>query len=189
MASAPNGLDIVICGIDEIGCTLDANVTHAISILDPEIDDAAAMAQLGAAEVLKLRFHDCIEHLPLRAPPDAGHVAAIVQFGKRLRAHAAPRVLIHCHMGISRSTAAAIILLADHGHEPDAAVERVCAIRPIAWPNLRMIELGDRLLNLETRLIQAVRRHHARVLVKRPELRDAFIASGRRREVEGFEPA
>ena len=98
-------------------------------------------------------------------------VAAIVRFSKKLRAHAAPRVLIHCHMGISRSTAAAIILLADHGHAPEAAVECVAAIRPIAWPNLRMIEIGDRLLNLETKLIQAVRRHHARVLMKRPELR------------------
>lgn len=189
MGGAPNGLDIVICGLDEIGYTIDEKVTHAISILDPEIDDGEAMARLGAAEVLKLRFHDCIEHLPLRAPPDAGHVAAIVQFGRRVRAHAAPRVLIHCHMGISRSTAAAIILLADHGHAPEAAVEHVCAIRPVAWPNLRMIELGDRLLNLETKLIQAVRRHHARVLLRRPELREAFIANGRRREVEGFEAA
>lgn len=189
MASAPNGLDIVICGLDEIGGICDARVTHVVSILDPEIDDAAAMAQVAHADVLRLRFHDCIEHMPLRSPPDAGHVAAIVQFGTRLRGHAAARVLIHCHMGISRSTAAAILLLVNHGHDPEAAVDHVAAIRPIAWPNLRMIELGDRLLNLETKLIQAVRRHHARVLVKRPELREAFIANGRRREVEGFEPA
>jgi len=187
MGSAPNGLDIVICGLEEMDGTLDASVTHVISILDPDYQEPAGMARFAEAQLLRLRFHDVIERLPMLSPPDAEHVAAIVQFGQVLKAHDAARLLVHCHMGISRSTAAAIILLADHGGDADAAVERVTAIRPAAWPNLRMIELADRLLKLDARLIRAVRRHHARALVRRPELRDVFIAHGRAREVENLE--
>jgi predicted protein tyrosine phosphatase len=187
MGSAPNGLDIVICGLEEMDCTLDESVTHVISILDPDYQEPAGMARFADPHLLRLRFHDVIERLPMVSPPDAEHIAAIVAFGQALRTHETARILVHCHMGISRSTAAAIILLADHGGDADAAVERVTAIRPAAWPNLRMIELADRLLKLDARLVRAVRRHHARALVRRPELREVFIAHGRAREVENLE--
>jgi predicted protein tyrosine phosphatase len=187
MSIQANGFDVVICGLDEIGCTLDGGVTHVISILDPDFDEPAGVVQAAGRNLLRLRFHDVIERLPAMSPPEPSHIAAIVEFGKAMRSHAAPRLLVHCHMGISRSTAAAIILLADHGGDAEAAVDRVTAIRPGAWPNLRMVELADRLLKLETRLIRAVRRHHARVLIRRPELRDIFIAHGRAREVEGLD--
>jgi hypothetical protein len=52
-----------------------------------------------------------------------------------------------------------------------------------------MIELADRLLELDSHLIAAVRRHDAKALLRRPELREAFIRSGRAREVEGLDAA
>jgi hypothetical protein len=38
-----------------------------------------------------------------------------------------------------------------------------------------------------SRLVRAVRQHHARALKKKPELKEAFIRHGRAREVEGLE--
>ena len=180
-------LDITICGLTEIAGCFDARHTHAVSILDPETEEPESFAALAMENLLRLRFHDVIEQQPAMAAPDVGHIAAILKFGTELGSHAAPRLLIHCHAGISRSTAAAIILLAQHGAEADAAVAQIVSVRPRAWPNLRMIEIGDRMLKQENRLVHAVRRHHARALVARPELREIFSQCGRAREVQGLE--
>jgi predicted protein tyrosine phosphatase len=182
-----NGLDLVICGIQEIDGTLDEHVTHVLSILDPGTPEPAKFAELPAEQLLRLRFHDVIEtDIPLMNAPAEEHIGAIMTFGAEAkRAH--HRILIHCHMGISRSTAAAIMLMAEHGRDPEAAVAHVTEIRPIAWPNLRMIELADAHLGLDQRLVRAVRQHHARALKKKPELKEAFIRHGRAREVEGLE--
>lgn len=183
----PSDLDITICGLHEIVGCFDARTTHAISILDPDSDEPDGFATLATENLLRLRFHDVIEPMPTISAPDNGHIAAILQFGTAMKAHDAPRLLIHCHAGISRSTATAIILLAHHGATAEAAVERVVAVRPIAWPNLRMIEIGDRMLKLDQRLVRAVRRHHAQALLRRPELKEAFTRNGRAREVQGLE--
>jgi len=179
--------DLVICGLHEIDHTLDERVTHVLSILDPDTPEPPKFAVLPPDQLLRLRFHDVIEEdQPLTEAPSPMHVRAILKFGaEAVRAH--HRILIHCHMGISRSTAAAVMLLAERGHAPEAAVARVAELRPVAWPNLRMIELADAHLGLERRLVHAVRRHHARALMKRPELRDAFVHHGRAREIEGLE--
>lgn len=179
--------DLVICGLNEIDSTLDARVTHVLSILDPGTPEPARFAELPADQLLRLRFHDVIEDdQPLTEAPSPMHIGAILKFGaEAVRAH--HRILIHCHMGISRSTAAAIMLLADKGRDPEAAVARVAELRPVAWPNLRMIELADAHLGLERELVHAVRRHHARALRRRPELREAFVLHGRAREIEGLE--
>jgi predicted protein tyrosine phosphatase len=187
MSNARNGLDLVICGLSEIDGTLDARVSHVISILDPGFDEPAKFATLAAGRLLRLRFHDVIEEGLEMDAPAASHIASILEFGASVKANETHRTLIHCHMGISRSTAAAIMLMAEHGQDPDAAVARVCEMRPVAWPNLRMIELADQHLGLEQRLVRAVRRHHARALRRRPELKEAFIRHGRAREVEGLE--
>jgi predicted protein tyrosine phosphatase len=186
MTKAKDGLDVVICGLGEILGTFDTSVTHVVSILDPGTLEPAGLAAMPGRNLLRLRFHDVIEPDPAESVPEREHIAAIVEFGRMARAHPAPRLLIHCHAGISRSTAAAIILLTDNGEAPSRAVERVVAMRPAAWPNLRMIEIADRLLALDDRLVAAVRRHHASAVARRPELREIFIANGRAREVEGL---
>jgi predicted protein tyrosine phosphatase len=59
-------------------------------------------------------------------------------------------VLIHCVAGISRSTAAAIIVLMCLGHDYQTAESYVHQIRPIADPNRLMLELYQRsLTNLD----------------------------------------
>ena len=187
MLKIDNELDLVICGLQEIDGTLDERVTHVLSILDPGTPEPAKFAELPAGQLLRLKFHDCIEtNIPTMDAPASEHIEAILAFGAAA-AQAHHRILIHCHMGISRSTAAAIMLLASRHGDAEAAVTRVTEIRPIAWPNLRMIELADPVCGFDGRLVQAVRRHHARALLKKPELKDVFSRHGRAREVEGLE--
>jgi predicted protein tyrosine phosphatase len=179
--------DLVICGLQEIDGTLDEHVTHVLSILDPGTPEPARFARLPDDQLLRLRFHDVIEeYQPLSEAPRQAHIEAILKFGEEA-ARARHRILIHCHMGVSRSTAAAIMLLANENRDAEAAMARVAELRPIAWPNLRMIELADERLGLERSLVHAVRRHHARAMRQRPYLREAFALHGRAREVEGLE--
>ena len=133
MLKVDSKLDIVICGLQEIDNTLDRRVTHVLSILDPGTPEPAKFAELPAEQLLRLRFHDVIEeNLPLMDALAAEHIDAIFAFGAAAaRAH--HRILIHCHMGISRSTAAAVMLLASHHGDAEAAVAHVAAIRPVAW--------------------------------------------------------
>ena len=84
-------------------------------------------------------------------------IRRIIRLAEGLRSDTG-RVLIHCEAGVSRSSAAALIMYAywlGPGHEQEA-MERVLSQRPVAIPNRRMVELADRLLNRAGRLVEAL---------------------------------
>jgi predicted protein tyrosine phosphatase len=84
-------------------------------------------------------------------------ILRIIRLAERLRSETG-RVLIHCEAGVSRSSAAALIMYAcwfGRGREREA-MERVVSQRPVAIPNRRMIELADRLLDRGGRLVDAL---------------------------------
>ena len=95
-------------------------------------------------------------------------------------------MLVHCHMGISRSTAAMAILMAqsDPGHTEERIFSQLIDLRPQAWPNSLMVEFADDLLNREGRLMTALASLYARQLAKRPETEHFMRTHGRGREVE-----
>jgi len=81
-------------------------------------------------------------------------VQEIINLAQELRSERG-RVLIHCEAGVSRSTAAALIMYAcwlGPGREQEAML-RVLEQRPIAIPNRRIVELADKLLDRKGRLI------------------------------------
>ena len=83
-------------------------------------------------------------------------VQRIIELARHLESSSG-KVLIHCEAGVSRSTAAALIIYAfwlGQGREREA-MERVIAQRPYAIPNRRMVRLADTLLQLDGRLVQA----------------------------------
>jgi predicted protein tyrosine phosphatase len=100
-------------------------------------------------------------------------------------------LLVHCVAGISRSTAAMAMILAQA--LPDRAETEVVAlvhgIREKAWPNLRMIEFGDALLGRNGRLIAATHALHRLQIEVRPHIADLMEGGGRAREVEGARTA
>ena len=66
-------------------------------------------------------------------------------------------MLVHCYAGVSRSTAAALIILCQYN--PGREMEAALALRwaaPHAKPNLRMIAIADQLLKCDGNLIDAV---------------------------------
>jgi predicted protein tyrosine phosphatase len=176
--------DFAICGIDELVGHQGRGVTHILSILDPEWPDPAAFQAFDPHFRAIMRFHDAIEPGPDVLLPQKGDVEAILAFGRD--AADAGGLLVHCHAGISRSTAATLMILAqaqpDEGEE--SLADRLLQTRPQAWPNSRMIEFADELLDRRGRLVAAIAGIYASQLEKRPELAEIMRRGNRAREVE-----
>lgn len=157
-ASSPPLL-IEVCGRDEAGVILSSaekrsDVCFLISIGEPHDHPPAGYAYVS--EKLRLLFSDTVD----ASGPTENDVRQIIDAAQPL-VNRSGRVLIHCQAGISRSSAAAVILYAillGEGNEAQA-VSRVVTQRPIAHPNRRMIELADRLLGRDGNLIRAVAAH------------------------------
>lgn len=88
--------------------------------------------------------------------PAETHIAAIIDFA-RMWDQSAP-LLIHCWMGVSRSPAAALIAALSVSPELDEQdlANRLRAASPQATPNVRLVEIGDRVLGRGGRLAAAV---------------------------------
>jgi predicted protein tyrosine phosphatase len=176
---------LTICGIPELDEHCAAGVTHVLSILDPDMLDPPAFAAFAPHRRLALRFHDIIETRPNSLAPQKADVERVLAFGRELIEESPAHLLIHCHAGVSRSTASAALILAQARPERPAreALEAVSQIRPRAWPNLRILEFGDELLGRNGEIVAAVAAIYRRVLDREPALQDAMIDGGRGREV------
>jgi predicted protein tyrosine phosphatase len=176
---------VTICGIPELGEHCGAGVTHVLSIVDPEWPDPPAFAEFAPHRRLSLRFHDIIETEPGRLAPSRADVVRLLAFGRELHGRAGSHLLVHCHAGVSRSTASAALILAQAHPERSAGdvLDAVSRMRPRAWPNLRILEFGDALLGRNGELITAAAMIYRRVLDREPSFQDAMIDGGRGREV------
>jgi predicted protein tyrosine phosphatase len=184
----PAPLRLTICGLDELAACGAADATHMLSILDPGWSEPEALRRFDLHRRLKLNFHDVIEPGVGWVAPQPWDVGVLLAFGRDLVPPAdaeGVHLLIHCHAGVSRSTAAAILILAQRDPKRAApwVVREVVRLRPRAWPNLRMIELGDALLGRDGELVAAVRAHYRTALAREPGLAEAMIDGGRGREV------
>jgi predicted protein tyrosine phosphatase len=176
---------LTICGIPELDEHCAAGVTHVLSILAPEMPDPEAFTAFAPHRRLTLRFHDIIEPLPDRLAPGRADVERLLSFGRELTATPDSHLLIHCQAGVSRSTAAAALILAQARPDRPArdVLDAVAQLRPRAWPNLRMLEFGDDLLGRNGEIVAAVAAIYRRVLDREPLLQEAMIDGGRSREV------
>ena len=179
--------DITVCGIEELEDHCSVGVSHVLSILDPGWPVPPAFGAFGEHERLELRFHDVIGEQADMIPPQPEHVAELLRFGRGLAAEApaGAHLLVHCHAGVSRSTASMALMLAQALPKRGAAeiFQEVLRIRPKAWPNLRIVELGDAQLGRGGELIGAAHGVYRMQLARRPELEQTMRGGGREREV------
>ncbi len=128
-----------------------AEVTFLVSIGD--LHDELPVGYDNVSRKLRLLVADVVTELGATE----GDVWRIIRLAEILRSRTG-RVLIHCEAGVSRSSAAALSMYAcwlGPGREQEA-LGRVLAQRPIAAPNRRMVEIADRLLDRQGRLVEVL---------------------------------
>lgn len=129
-----------------------AGVCFLVSIGEPENQHPAGYANVP--DKLRLLFADSGDE---RGASEA-QVGQLIAAARQLAQRRSGRVVAHCEAGISRSSAAAVIIysvLLGPGKEREA-IERVLEQRPIARPNRRMLSIADRLLQRHGALVRAL---------------------------------
>ena len=174
-----------VCGLSELGDYRSGGVTHVISILDPGTPAPDMLSTYPPHSRMVLRFHDEIDPAPHVVLPDYKDIEKILAVGREAL-HDGAHVLIHCHMGVSRSAAtlAALLAMSFPDEAEDLIFARVLRLRPNAWPNSRMIALADELLGRSGRLTHALGRLYATQLARQPEFGRYLRENGRGREVD-----
>src|SRR5271170_1416019 len=130
--------------------------SHLVTLLSPE-HMIETPDGIEPAHHLKLSVNDVAEAWGAEMPPAPKHVEELLTFGRGWKGDAP--MLVHCWAGISRSTAAAYILLSDKlgpGTEEKIALA-LRAAAPHAFPNPLLIAHADKALGREGRMIEAVR--------------------------------
>src|SRR3954451_12138830 len=178
---------ITVCGIEELAEFGEGQVSHVLSILDPDWPVPEEFGAYGEHEKLELRFNDIIEDTPGQIVPREEHVSALLAFGRDLMAEPPQdaHLLVHCHAGISRSSASMALILAQGLPEvpADDILREVLRIRQKAWPNLRIVEIGDAMLGRNGTLVRAAHDLYRHQLAQRPFLWDFMTTANRAREV------
>jgi predicted protein tyrosine phosphatase len=179
--------ELTVCGIDELAGHCQVGVSHVLSILDPGYPEPPAFGSFGEHRRLELRFHDIIDETAGMLMPQQADVENLLAFGRDLLTEPAPaaHLLVHCHAGISRSTASMMLILAQA--RPEVAgrdiVAQVVRIRPRAWPNLRILEIGDALLGRSGEIVAAAHERYRDMAAQRPEWKQFILDAGRSREI------
>jgi predicted protein tyrosine phosphatase len=188
MPSVDTPFMITVCGLEELAGHADRQVSHVLSILDPDQPEPEAFGAYGEHARLELKFHDVIEDTPGFWAPQRQDVAEMLAFGKDILRDPQNlrHLLVHCHMGISRSTAAMALLLAQAMPDVPASdvMTRIVRIREKAWPNLRILTFGEEQLGRKGELSSAAGALYRLQLERRPEIKNFFIDAGRGREID-----
>lgn len=116
--------------------------SHVLSLLDPELDDRHLPVIPGASHVIeRLRDQEnahATEHFDDLIPSIFEKMRPHLDAGDH-------RILVHCHAGISRSTAFTYAMIAHRAGkgQEQAAFEALLSIVNKPWPNRRIIEILD----------------------------------------------
>jgi len=135
--------------------------THTISLIDPDVRFLTLPVAGEGGQLRRYYFHDICPNdtiSQLLANPTVvtqTQIEDILAFTQELTP--TDKVLVHCHAGISRSTAVACGILCQHGLTPSEAIEKVFTLRKQAYPNRYIISLLDDLLELNGQLEQVVK--------------------------------
>lgn len=175
MTQAPEDFRLKVGGLHTLAVDLPVfRPTHMIRLVDPELPEALLQIAAPPEGVLLVRVNDTTHADPLG--PSHDHVADILGFiDSMLTAggRGPVRLYVHCHAGVSRSTATAYLTLACRhgaGREADAFAE-LLGLTEKPWPNRSIVAHADALLGCGGRLLAPLDAYRA----AHPRRIDAYL--------------
>ena len=175
---------VTICGIPELPQHCSVGVSHVLSIIDSHEPRPPALDDYLEIDHELIRFDDVVAEYPGFEACTPAHIAKVLAFGERVHLKPASHLLVHCHAGVSRSTAAAAILMAQHAPgQEEAAFLKLLQLRKHGWPNTRMVEFADRLLARNGAMMRGLLAYRRALLREKPHLSEIIRNIGRGHEL------
>ena len=149
---------IIVCPLAKIAELAVRHGAREMVSLIAEKQDFHRPAVISAERHLKLAMNDiAFAGTGNLIAPSEAHVERLIAFATGWDRDFP--MVVHCWMGVSRSPAAALIATLAVSPETDEfeLAARLRKVAPHATPNTRLVEIGDRLLRREGRLVAAVK--------------------------------
>jgi predicted protein tyrosine phosphatase len=147
---------IHVCSLARLHETVkDTGARHVVSLIgdDVHVERPPAIVQENH---LWLRLHDISTPVDGCIMPDEEHVADLLSFVRRWDRRAP--LVMHCHAGISRSTASAFasVCALNPQRDEESIAQALRHASPTATPNIRIVSLADHLLGRDGRMVAAI---------------------------------
>jgi predicted protein tyrosine phosphatase len=169
---------VTICGIPELSQHCSSGVSHVLSIIDTHEPRPPALDDYPGIDHELIRFDDVVAEYPGFEACSPAHIVKVLDFGERVHATAG------CHAGVSRSTAAAAILMCQHAPgQEEAAFLKLLELRKHGWPNTRMVEFADALLKRDGAMLRGLIAYRRALLEAKPHLSEIIRNIGRGHEL------
>jgi len=138
-------MNIWVTSLDELHITIGGvNATHVLTLIDEDVE----VTYPEGVQTMRLNMFDVeYEDDILIGTPKMEHVQRIINFANSIDKKN-DRVVVHCWAGVSRSTAAALIILyVLYNNDIKQAIDKLLEIRPQASPNKLLCKYADIILN------------------------------------------
>jgi predicted protein tyrosine phosphatase len=132
-----------------------SGASHLVTLINKDTP-VPRPGEIAAENHLFLGMNDIVEPMEGLIPPAEEHIATLLRFASgwdRKRP-----MVVHCFAGISRSTAAAFIVLCsvNPARSEFEIAQRIRSGSRFAYPNPRIVAFGDKALGRSGRMIAAV---------------------------------
>jgi predicted protein tyrosine phosphatase len=164
-------LSLLISAREDVPGFRDRSISHLVSIGELDPNNPLAEGWSTKPQIYRFEFDDVLSDKgrpTIYQPPSDSDVLGLLKVAKAISGQLSlghkVNLLVHCSMGVSRSSAAAFVILnalAGTGRE-EACMEAICKVRPMACPNYLVVQIGDRLLERNGAMLEAVKRHISR---------------------------
>jgi predicted protein tyrosine phosphatase len=147
---------IHVCSLARLEETVEqTGARHIVSLIGDEAR-VARPSCIAPANHLWLRLHDISAPLDGYIVPAEDHVSNLLNFVREWDRRAP--LVVHCYMGISRSSASAFASVCALNPRRDEAsiAQALRRASPTATPNALIVSLADRLLGRDGRMIAAI---------------------------------
>jgi predicted protein tyrosine phosphatase len=147
-----------VCSLPRVAETVRATGARSLVTLINLDTMVSRPAEIDAERHLFIGMSDIIEPLDGHILPAEKHVLELIEFANVWDRN--EPLVIHCHAGVSRSTAAAFIIacaLAPSRRESEIA-EAIRQASHTATPNRRMVAIADAILKRNGRMSAAIER-------------------------------
>ena len=134
---------------------LDVSTYDGIITIEDTTIREPFRVQTDEPKQLILRFDDINKPMDDYVIPQMSHIKRALEFADKIEDGS---LLVHCHAGISRSSAIALAVIAKKlgSGKEEEAVNTLEHINPNCRPNKSIVEMIDELLERDGKLIKAV---------------------------------